>query len=133
MSTVIPWSCSYFRERVQEERVLERLAGPLALAAHRLQLPLRQRARVGQQPPDHGKALAVVDVPDDDDVESISLWFVHGRRGAIYHMYPLRRSSSRPCLPSCRRPERSAMFRSEPLLSSVMMSSTFFEVLLMGD
>ena len=119
-------------ERVQQERVLERLAGPLALAPHRLQLPLRQRAGVGQQAPDH-RALAVIDVPDDDDVEGISLRFSHGRRGAIYHMYPLRRSSSRPCLPSCRRPERSAMFRSEPLLSSTMMSSTFFDVLLIGD
>ena len=60
------------RERVQQERVLERLARALALALHRLQLSLRQRIRVGQQAPDH-RALAVVDVADDDDVEVFAL------------------------------------------------------------
>ncbi len=113
-------------ERVEQERVLERLAGALALAPHRVELALRQRAGVGQQPPDDG-ALAVIDVADDDDVHRVALGFGQGA-----HMYPLRRSSSRPCLPSCRRPERSAMLRSLPLLSSTMMSSTFFDVLLIG-
>ena len=71
------------RQRVEQERVLERLARALALAPHRLQLPLRQRPRVRQQPPDH-RALAVVDVPDDDDVEGLSLGLGHA--GVVYHM-----------------------------------------------
>jgi hypothetical protein len=64
VSMVIPWS--------QQEGVLERLAGPLALAPDRLQLPLRQRARVGQQPT-HQRALAMIDVAHDHDVESLSV------------------------------------------------------------
>ena len=54
-------------QRVQQEGVLERLAGALALAPDRLELALRQRAGVGQQAADHG-ALAVIDVADDHDV-----------------------------------------------------------------
>ena len=66
------------RQRVEQERVLERLAGALALAPHGLQLALRQRVRVGQQAADDG-ALAVVDVADDDDVEvfAVSWALVH--------------------------------------------------------
>jgi len=64
------------RQRVEQERVLERLPRPLALSPHRLQLPLRQRPRVREQPPDH-RALAVIDVPDDDDVESLALGGFH--------------------------------------------------------
>ena len=56
------------RQRVEQERVLERLARALALAPHRLELALRQRSGVGEQAADD-RALAVVDVTDDDDVE----------------------------------------------------------------
>ena len=66
------------RQRVEQERVLERLARALALAPHRLELALRQRVRVGEQAADDG-ALAVVDVADDDDVEvfAVSWGLVH--------------------------------------------------------
>jgi len=60
------------RQRIQQERVFERLARPLAFALHRLQLPLGKRTGVCQQAPDD-RALAVVDVTDDDDVEVFAL------------------------------------------------------------
>ena len=59
------------RQRVEQERVLERLARPLALAPDRFELALRQRVRVGEQPADD-RALAVIDVADDDDVEVLA-------------------------------------------------------------
>ena len=69
-------------ERVEEEGVLERLARALALAADGVELALRQRVRVGEQP-SHDRALAVVDVPGggDDPQRYSSLGVGGGTRG----------------------------------------------------
>ena len=53
-------------ERVEQERVLERLRGAGAEILDLLQLPVRQRAGVGEQAPDD-RALSVIDVADDHD------------------------------------------------------------------
>ena len=62
---------------VEEEGVLERLRAALAGRPNLLQLALGQRMGVGQQPADD-RALAVVDVADDDDVHPLGA----GRAGA---------------------------------------------------
>ena len=134
-------------ERVEQERVLE---GPRVLRAHRLdliELALGQRAGVGHEPADD-RALAVVDVADDDDVHALEVERRRGgvgrRRGAVRrlrgrglrrdrvglrraHMYPSRRSVSRPPPSSLSwaRPLRSAMLLNLPLRSSSMISATF--------
>jgi len=62
------------RERIEEERVLEGLAGALAFTLDRFELALRQRLRVGEQAA-HDGGLAVIDVADDHDVH---LFFFDG-------------------------------------------------------
>ena len=54
-------------ERVEQERVLERLGGARAQRLHLLELALGQRVGVGEQPADD-RALAVIDVAADHDV-----------------------------------------------------------------
>jgi len=61
-------------ERIEQEGVLERLAGALAFPPDALELALGQRTGVGEQPPDQ-RALAVVDMADDDDVHLVAIGF----------------------------------------------------------
>ena len=69
-------------ERVEQERVLERLRVELALGPDLLELALGKRVGVGQQPADD-RALAVVHVADDHDVHPLgSGRSGHARLGA---------------------------------------------------
>ena len=123
VSIVMPWSCS--SESASSRKAYSNsLPGAQTFFADSLEFSFGQRIRIGQEPADH-RAFAVVHVAHDDDVHLLF-------GGFRAHIYPSRRSSSSPCLPSCKRPERSAIFLSLPLFNSAMMSSTFLEVLWMG-
>ena len=56
-------------QRVEQKRILERLRRAGAEILDLFEAALRQRARIGEQPADD-RALAVVDVPHDDDPHS---------------------------------------------------------------
>ena len=123
-------------ERVDQERVLERLARALAVAPHLLDPAVRERAGVVQQA-SHHRALAVVDVADDDDVHRRQ---IRGRgrcglrgegahrfgSGTGHYMYPSRRRVSSVPSPSlsCSRPARSATCENLPVRSSSTISFT---------
>ena len=119
---------------VQEERVLEGARVLLAHLLDLLQLAVGQGAGVGHEPADDG-ALAVVHVAHGDDVEALEVerrdlagggrraalgLGRHGLIGRQAHMYPPRRSDSRPPPSSLSwaRPLRSAMLLNLPVRSS---------------
>jgi hypothetical protein len=58
-------------ERVEQEGVLERLGIPLSVGLDHLELALGERVGIHQQPADDG-ALAVVDVPGDDEIQPLA-------------------------------------------------------------
>ena len=107
---------------VEQERVLEGARVHLAHVLDLLELALGQRAGVGHQAADDG-ALAVVHVADGDDVHALEVERRDlGRWGRCRqaHMYPPRRSDSRPPPSSLSwaRPLRSAMLLNLPVRSS---------------
>src|SRR5450759_1944375 len=118
---VIPCACSFLSASSRKA-----YSNGRALILHSLdlvELALGQRAGIGHEPADDG-ALAVVHMTDGDDVQALEV----GGNGA--HMYPPRRSDSRPPPSSLSwaRPLRSAMLENLPLRSSSMISATFVAV-----
>ena len=63
-------------ERVEEERILERLGVPFAVRLNHLELALGERVGIHQQPADDG-ALAVVDVSGDDETQPLAALGCH--------------------------------------------------------
>ena len=111
-------------QRVEQESILKGLGVAAAVFADGLELALRQRSGIGEQPPDHG-GFAVVYVTDGDDIQK--LFVFQNVHSLCHYIYPPRRSVSSPppSSASWARPLRSAMLERAPVRSSSMISRTF--------